>query len=207
MNKPIKIKIALKNLPHKCERTLLVPEDINMIQVHFLIQISFGWENCHMFEFVDKKRESNIRVGIPDDFDIDFGLSPKIDIAKASLKPVFIEQNQNKPFWYWYDFGDDWWHHISFLKITKKDLNNYDGKPFCSKAIGKCPPENIGGPWGYAEFLDIINNKKHSEYKNYREWYGLGKDMYDEMAIDIDEINEDLSHYFKSDFWDKNSLG
>jgi len=204
MNTPIKLKIALQDLPHKCERTLLIPHNVNMLQVHFLIQESMGWLNAHFFEFSDKKGKSEIRVGIPDDFDIDFGDMPKIDATKGKLKNIFIEKNESKPFWYWYDFGDDWWHRITFLKVTKKDLKVYEGVPICIKALGKCPPEDVGGPWGYADFLETIKNKRHPEYSEMRTWYGLeGNESYNEQETDIEEINQFIMEYYNSKNWSK----
>lgn len=207
MNTPIKLKIALKDLPHKCERTLLVPSDINMLQFHIVIQQSFGWEDAHLFQFSDVKWKSNIRVGIPSDMDDDFGFAELSDAYKVSLHQAFVEQNEAKPFWYWYDFGDDWWHRISFLKLTQKDIKAYQGKPICIKAIGKCPPEDIGGIWGYANFLETINNKKDPEYAELREWFGLPKTItYDEMEeIHLPQINALLELFFTSKRWGKNT--
>lgn len=38
MKQPLKLKITPQDLPHKCERTILVPEDITMCHLHFIIQ-------------------------------------------------------------------------------------------------------------------------------------------------------------------------
>ncbi|MEN1784811.1 MAG: plasmid pRiA4b ORF-3 family protein, partial [Bacteroidota bacterium] len=159
MTSPLKLKIAVQNLPHKCERTFLVPEDLNMLQLHFIIQDSFEWHNEHLFEFSDAKSRPGIRVGIPNEFDDEFDFlerTPKQKVDEVKLKEVFLIKNQGKPFLYWYDFGDDWWHRISFLKTSLKDMRSFEGIPLCIKAVGKCPPENIGGPWGYSEFLEAI---------------------------------------------------
>lgn len=202
MKTPLKIKISLKDLPHKCERTLLVPEQINMLQLHFLIQHSFGWHNAHLFEFQDKKWKSEISIGVPNDNHLDFDFIETLTASDTKLKNVFIDNNASKAFWYWYDFGDDWWHRISFLKVTNKDMKAYDSTPICLKAIGKCPPEDVGGPWGYADFLEIINDKNHPEYEEFREWQGLDFDnIYDEFDVDLTDINQRLKQYFKSKQW------
>ncbi|MBZ9728747.1 plasmid pRiA4b ORF-3 family protein [Salegentibacter sp. JZCK2] len=209
MFSPIKIKIDLKDLPHKCTRTLLLPEDITMLQLHFLIQESFGWLNAHLFEFSDNKGKAAIRVGVPDDFEDDFDfieMAAKQDASKVKLKEKFLEETQGKAFWYWYDFGDDWWHHIKFLKVSQKDLNQFKEAPICIKAEGKCPPEDVGGPWGYAEFLEIIKNKKHPEHKETRIWYGLEKDeKYDETFVNLEDINFLLDEFYHSENWKNNS--
>ena len=103
---------------------------------------------------------------------------------------------------YTYDFGDDWWHKITFQKPTKKDLELFTGAPVCVEAYGACPPEDSGGPWGYANFLDIIYNKKHPEYRETREWIGLSsRDKYDTEYVDVDFVNEQLSDFYRSKEW------
>src|SRR5699024_5554767 len=134
--------------PLKIIRKVLVPENITMHQFHHIIQESMGWENTHLYEFCDKKWKSDIRVGIPSEMDDDFfSFSPLLDARKTTLKKIFVDENNAKPFWYWYDFGDDWWHRISFLKPNKNELKTFGSTPLCVEATGKCPPEDIGGPW------------------------------------------------------------
>lgn len=201
----LKLKIELQDLPHKVIRKVLVPENITMFQLHLVIQESVGWFNVHLFEYSDAKIRSEIRVGIPDEFDDDFesfGSAPKQNAFKILLKDSFLLENGAKPFWYWYDFGDDWWHKISFLKNSKKDKEQYQGAPLCIAAEGKCPPEDVGGSWGYAEFLKTIRNPSHPEYKESRKWYGLVTgEKYNELETDIDEINGMLQELYQSEEW------
>ncbi|MGM1057567.1 MAG: plasmid pRiA4b ORF-3 family protein [Bacteroidota bacterium] len=206
MNSPLKLKIELKNLPHKCTRTVLVPENINMRQLHFIIQDAVGWHNSHLFEFTDAKVRRTISIGMPDEFEMEWIGPPKKDAHKVNLKNIFLKKNGGKAFWYWYDFGDDWWHRISFLKFTQKDRARFDGFPVCVKAEGKCPPEDVGGPWGYAEFLEIIKDKKHLEYKESRIWCGMEKgETYNENEVNLPKINYMLNEFYDSEEWKSKS--
>ncbi len=138
-----------------------------------------------MWEFCDARWKGKIRVSLPMD-DFGFDEEKKLVAHEVSLKEIFLEENGAKPFWYWYDFGDDWWHKISFLKTNKKDMEQFDGTPICTEAAGGCPPEDIGGPWGYAEFLQTINNPKHPNHKEMREWTGkktLGRQRLRQLAL------------------------
>lgn len=205
MKTPLKLKIELKDMPHKVVRKVLVPEDITVYQLHLIIQDSMGWEYAHLYEFVDGQSRPKLCVGIRDDFDSEFntfGQAEKQDAFKVLLKNTFLEKNNAKPFWYWYDFGDDWWHKISFLKTSKKDLNTFKGTPICLDAVGKCPPEDCGGGWGYADFLETIKDEDHPEHAEVKEWYGLEpEDDYDEMAVDLKKINFMLKELYKSKQW------
>ena len=35
-----------------------------------------------------------------------------------------------------------------------------------------CPPEDVGGVWGYEGFLEAIKDPNHSEHDEYLEWVG-----------------------------------
>lgn len=92
MNSPLKLKIELKNLPHKCTRTVLVPENINMRQLHFIIQDAVDWHNAHLFEFTDAKVRQTISIGMPDDFEMEWIGPPKKDAHKVNLKNTFLKK-------------------------------------------------------------------------------------------------------------------
>jgi hypothetical protein len=59
----------------------------------------------------------------------------------------------------------------------------------CIGGQGACPPEDVGGIWGYEEFLEAIADPEHSEHEDYLEWIG---DEFDPEAFDIDEVNATL---------------
>ena len=40
-------------------------------------------------------------------------------------------------------------------------------------AKGACPPEDCGGPWGYANLKQILADPSHSEHWEMLEWLGL----------------------------------
>lgn len=195
---PVKLKISLEGVPHKCERILMVPEDISMRQLHFFIQVSMGWWNSHLFEFSHSKVKPRIRVGMPDDYDFEY-TPPRQDAHHIMLKKIFIKEFKKKAFWYNYDFGDDWWHRVSFLKPTEKELTMYVGSPICLKAVGKCPPEDVGGIHGYTEFLAIINDPTHWDYKDMCTWANWPLyEPYLELKVDLQRINLELKKFYTS---------
>ena len=40
---------------------------------------------------------------------------------------------------------------------------------------GKCPPEDVGGPPGYENFLEAIADPKHPEHVDIMEWNGMAQ--------------------------------
>ncbi|MBS0641258.1 MAG: plasmid pRiA4b ORF-3 family protein, partial [Proteobacteria bacterium] len=44
--------------------------------------------------------------------------------------------------------------------------------PRLIEAVGRCPPEDVGGPWGYSEFREAIADPNHEEHAERLEWVG-----------------------------------
>jgi hypothetical protein len=61
--------------------------------------------------------------------------------------------------------------------------------PVCVKGKRACPPEDVGGVWGYENFLEAIRDPDHEEHDMYLEWIG---DEFDPEAFDLDGVNQSL---------------
>jgi hypothetical protein len=44
--------------------------------------------------------------------------------------------------------------------------------PECLEGERACPPEDVGGIYSYAEYLEAIGNPEHEEHEEYLEWRG-----------------------------------
>lgn len=203
---PVKLGVQLENMPHGVYRKLLVPDYINMMQLHAVLQIAMGWTFSHLFQFMDTRQRPKLIASFGAFESYEEPLPYEYEAHRLLLKRDYMERIGRKNLWYWYDFGDDWWHKISFLKPTKQDLIEFKGIPICMDAYGKCPPEDVGGAWGYQDFCDAIDNKKHPEYRSYREWLGLDmKTPYELEKVSITPINETLRAYFHSREWSRDT--
>jgi len=162
-------------------RQIQVPEKITFHDLHHVIQLVFGWEDCHLYQFRPKGYGSHPLIGIPskEDWDqVDF------NSKKTKLNKVFTHEKQT--FNYIYDFGDDWSHKITMEKLVPDTIKG----PVCLKGKGACPPEDCGGPWGYENLKAIMADPKHEEYADMRDWLGLDNDEdWDVNRFDIDEVN------------------
>ncbi|UQR61522.1 plasmid pRiA4b ORF-3 family protein [Bradyrhizobium sp. C-145] len=130
-------------------------------RLHLTLQAAFGWTNSHLFEFL----AGEARWGIPDP-DGDFGPQP-IDARKARLSDI-VQETGAKTIHYLYDFGDSWDHVIKLEKWF--DNTTIEGLPLLLEAAGRCPPEDVGGAPGYADYLDAIGDPTHPEHENMRLW-------------------------------------
>src|ERR1700739_2358761 len=63
------IKVTLLGTDPPIWRRLLVPTDLTLEQLHHILQIAMGWEDCHLHEF----RIGEERYGPPDPMERAFG--------------------------------------------------------------------------------------------------------------------------------------
>ena len=92
-------------------------------------------------------------------------------------------------FVYEYDFGDSWEHQIVVEKVLVPEAGvRY---PVCLAGKRACPPEDVGGIWGYAEFLEAMRDPEHTEHETMLAWIG---GAFDAQAFDLEGINQRLRH-------------
>lgn len=66
------------------------------------------------------------------------------------------------------DFGDDWVHQVTVEKVSEAQPGTC--YPSCTAGSRACPPEDVGGPWGYSGFLEALNEPRHNEHEHWSEW-------------------------------------
>ena len=100
------------------------------------------------------------------------------------MKLVQVAPEEKAKFIYEYDFGDSWQHTVLIEKILPVEKGNH--YPMCVKGKRACPPEYIGGPWGYTDFIEAVLDITHPEHEDMVEWVG---GEFDPEAFNIEEIN------------------
>ena len=170
----IELEITLDYIYPTVMRTLKVPVNIRLDRLHLTLQAAMGWENCHLYEF----RTANKSWGVPDpDFNSDI-----LPADKTTLQGV-MKDTDIRSLNYIYDFGDGWDHRIQLGKITRPISGEL--YPRLIALSGKSPPEDVGGPHGYENFLEAIADPKHPEHEDIAEWYGSD---FDPNTPDTDEL-------------------
>lgn len=206
--KAYEIKVMIKNSKPPIWRKIIIPSDINFMQLHNIIQTAFEWKNYHLYEFTSKEFSERITNDIEAVEESEFFQSKEGIKFKKSMgikfldipslgsvlfaNDVLIEDyfEKAKKLTYVYDFGDWWEHTIEIVSI----IDNYTGScPIVTKFKQASPPDDCGGIYGYYEFLEQYtsgdkNLKKWAEMQGYSGEY------------DIDEINEDMKDVLEWDF-------
>lgn len=191
------LKIALKNSKPPIWRRVLVPSDLTLERLHYVIQRIMDWEDYHLHEFRKGERifgppeeAPDLGFDVPDNSLISalFAGLPEVE-DEAAFKLGDLLKRHGDKLDYLYDFGDSWEHVITL----EKELPPEPGQvyPVCIKGKRAAPPEDSGGIWGYAMKLDILQNPDHPDYEHVVEW--MGADFAPE-AFDLDEVNEALAH-------------
>jgi len=181
LRKTYQLKVSLKDAKPPIWRRFLVDSSVSLPKFHEAIQIVMGWTNSHMHQFIARNRY----FGVPDP---DFDFAETLDENKFRLNQLLKKEKESIN--YEYDFGDGWVHKIALEKILPFDPET--PLPLCIKAKGACPPEDVGGVWGYYDFLEALNDPDHPEHEEYKEWIG---GEFDPSVYNIKEVNALLKEY------------
>jgi hypothetical protein len=163
----VRLKVTLDRVEPEVMRRLVVPLTIRLDRLHLTLQAAFGWTNTHLHAFT----AGGVSWGIPDPhFPVG---EPPVDARKARLYDI-VRDTGAKTIRYLYDFGDDWQHVIKLDRWFEN--TDTAGMPFLLEASGRCPPEDVGGPEGYATFLAAIADASRPEHADALLWAPAGFD-------------------------------
>lgn len=176
------LKVTLQGVEPPIWRRLVVPSEFTLYQLHCAIQLVMGWDNSHLHDFEIKKQRYSVD---PDDFGspLDETTAHLCDVAKARTKIRYT-----------YDFGDSWRHEIVVEKVID-DANV--APPVCTGGARACPPEDCGGPWGYADKLQTLagpEDEDDEDNAELRDW--MGRD-FDPERFEVDAVNARLLEAFR----------
>lgn len=181
LRKTYQLKISLKGSKPPIWRRLLIADSVSLAQLHQAIQIAMGWTDSHLHQFI-------VGGKLFGTADSDFDDMETLD--ESGYKLGQIMKTEKDSIIYEYDFGDGWEHTITLEKILPFDPK--ERLPQCVKGKGACPPEDVGGIWGYYEFLEALQDAEHPEHESYVEWAG---GEFDPQHCDVEEINALLLEY------------
>jgi hypothetical protein len=157
------IKVALLEIEPLIWRRFLVPSSVTLHRLHLILQDVMGWSNYHLYRFKIGREE----YGEPDP-DNEFNELNFKNSRRTKLGQVVTRKGNT--FQYEYDFGDSWEH-----MLLVEDILQYQPDmryPVCLTGERACPPEDCGGPYGYAELLDTISDPEHEDYQDMLTWLG-----------------------------------
>jgi hypothetical protein len=158
-----------------------------LASLHAYLQWVLGWHDSHAHEF---------RVGpliiAPDwwiqERSLDEDLANYRDERRFSVAAVVREIGARGEFEYHYDMGDGWRHRI-VIETTSPSWERHElPLPTCVAGENACPPEDVGGPHGYMNFLESLLSQTHDEHEQSLQWIG---GAFDAKGFDLNRINRD----------------
>lgn len=159
-HKLYELDVRLKEIEPPIWRTIEVPGAASLEDVHFALQVAMGWTNSHVHQFDIEGLQYGM-AGVDDAGDLEIE-----DEREHCLQDL---AQSGSSFIYEYDFGDGWEHDVTVTKVSTM------AKPPRSRCVAgarACPPEDCGGPGGYANLLEALADPEHEEHESLVSWSG-----------------------------------
>jgi len=162
--KTTRLRVEMEDVEPAVVRVLDVPAAALLPELHNLLQAALGWTDSHLHQFAG----DGVCYGWAD---VD---APEDELDESGVPLRALPQR----FSYLYDFGDGWEHDVVVLGPGGDEPGIVEGE-------GPCPPEDVGGPHGYAEFRAAMADPSHPEHDRVRAWAGSWSDGFDLDATDL----------------------
>lgn len=157
------LSIDLDAGAYTVHRLIRVPATSSFADLHTFIQKAFGWENDHLYQFeLEKSRKEWIFTEVYSDFE-----DPRLSEAGDYQLKDFLRKG--KKLTYIYDMGDYWEHEIQVVDAIK---GYQEEVPVLLAAEYQTPPEDVGGPGGFMNFLEALENSNDPQHGDMVDWYG-----------------------------------
>jgi len=161
-------------------RRLLVSKQTGLPRLHLILQDLMGWLDYHLHRF---EIGDGVAFALPSIED--FSPLP-IDYRLLTLDQ--IAPREGARFRYVYDYGDNWIHEITVENRRRPvPARRY---PVVLEGRRATPPEDVGGPHGYQDLLEVLQDPEHEEHVRYRMWVGP---RFDPEHFDVTAVNRRLA--------------
>ncbi|MDT8369099.1 MAG: plasmid pRiA4b ORF-3 family protein [Longimicrobiales bacterium] len=160
-----RLRVRLADVEPPIWRRVLVVGSTTLHELHRMIQLFFDWYDYHLytFEVGDRSFEA------PDEE------AEGEDSTKARLDRLGLSVGDS--FDYIYDFGDDWRHRIEIEAM--ETVTRHAWLPWVIDGARRGPPEDCGGPFGYATIQELLkgtSTELDDDDRATLEWLGEGFD-------------------------------
>jgi hypothetical protein len=180
----VELRASIDRIEPQIWRRLVVPSGFNLRDLHLVFQAAFGWMNAHLHEF----EIGGLRFGDADVANAEIGRDDSRAFEEMGVRLRDFTREPGTTFSYVYDMGDNWIHTVCLEKHVAIDSAPKVAR--CTEGARARPPEDVGGPSGYQEFLEAILDRTHEEHRQMSRWAG---GHFDPEWFDLELINGDLS--------------
>jgi len=183
----VELSVTLDLDSSPVSRTLQVPLSYSFRRFHTVLQKAFGWRDSHLHDFTILDDDKPVAKIVCDEESLDLP-QPSIPMrleGKVKLSEYIPSHTKIE---YQYDFGDGWIHRIEVLQVIE---DSPQAAVVCIAGQGDTPPEDVGGASGYAEFLSMIKDNRHPEYRQIMQW----AQSQGYHSFNLEQVNRDLRSF------------
>jgi hypothetical protein len=185
----MQILVTLDEIEPAIWRRLVVPGTFHLGQLHLVIQAAFGWLNYHLHLFEIGGLSYSDPELVRPEFEED---AQVFDERQVRLRD--FRRGEPVAFTYVYDFGDDWRHQVEIERLLP--LAPAPRLASCVAGARARPPEDVGGPPGYANFLGVMADPEHEEHQDMKVWVG---GRFDPEWFDLGLCDRDVRRALRAD--------
>lgn len=173
------MRIELQKVEPFVWRRLLVPGEPSLRLLHQMFQVAMGWKDYHLHRFTTD--DGPCYIADAEDADEDDVFEDDVSIAEV----LGVHHRLG----YEYDFGDGWVHDV----VVESESRDRDELEYavCLEGENACPPEDVGGPAGYAAFLGRLADPESGDRGELMAQIG---GVFDPAAFDVVGVNVRLQH-------------
>ena len=146
----LKLKLELKW--SKIKRVVTLPGDLNLVDLHDVLQAMFGFEHDHLWNFHDRSGHEYNTCCTPFGDPLDMDTSNKLDPYDYAIEDVLPKHDDVIE--YEYDYGDGW------IIIVRRMENPKSDEIACVETVGTNAMEDIGGVSGLEGFTKALEKCK-----------------------------------------------
>lgn len=158
-------------------RRVQIPGTITLATLHDVIQLSMGWSDSHMHQFLVGKISYEPTSG-------GSGIRESTKYDERNVKLYELEEGMHFMFSYLYDSGGGWEHDIRLEEVVphSRELPH----PVILSGEKACPPETMSDIHEYQELLESLEDPSRGGSVNLSELTGssdFDPDFFDLPAV------------------------
>ena len=161
----VQLRASIDRIEPQIWRRLIVPSGFNLRDLHLVLQAAFGWTNAHLHEFEIGGLSYGGELA-----DAERGDDDPRTFDEMGVKLRDFTREPGTVFRYVYDMGDNWIHTVCLEKHVA--LEPAPKVARCLEGARARPPEDVGGPSDYQEFLEAVLDPTHEDHRQMKRWAG-----------------------------------
>ena len=147
--------VSVNDTEPRIWRRLTVAGDLKLDALHDVLQTAIGWTDSHLHRFYAGPSTQAAHFVTP--IDVAEGIEGTLE---STVRLDQLLRTPGDVLTYEYDFGDGWEHELRLEGVQVVDPK---GRPRCTDGAGAGPPEDVGGPRGYAELAAWVRGGRRPD--------------------------------------------